>query len=67
MEKKTYITPMIELVELDGCQAILAASYGRQGLDIFDRPTDGRGGDGIKLNSRRFTSVWDDGDSEDEE
>lgn len=67
MEKKTYITPNIELVELDGCQAILAASDGRQGLDIYDRPTDGRGGDGIKLNSRRFTSVWDGGDSEDEE
>ena len=67
MEKKTYMTPKIELVELDGCQAILAASYGRQGLDVFDRPTDGRGGDGIRLNSRRFTSVWDGDDSEDEE
>ncbi|MBQ7869195.1 MAG: hypothetical protein IJ355_02525 [Prevotella sp.] len=67
MAKKTYITPKIELVELDGCQAILAASDGRQELDIFDRPTDGRGGDGIKLNSRRFTSVWDGDDSEDEE
>lgn len=67
MKKKIYMTPMIELVELDGCQAILAASYGRQGLDVFDRPTDGRGGDGIKLNSRRFTSVWDGDDSEDEE
>lgn len=67
MKKKIYMTPMIELVELDGCQAFLAASDGRQGLDIFDRPTDGRGGDGIKLNSRRFTSVWDGDDSEDEE
>lgn len=67
MKKKIYMTPMIELVELDGCQAILAASDGRQGLDILDRPTDGRGGDGIKLNSRRFTSVWDGDDSEDEE
>lgn len=67
MKKKIYMTPMIELVELDGCQAFLAASDGRHGLDIFDRPTDGRGGDGIKLNSRRFTSVWDGDDSEDEE
>lgn len=67
MKKKIYMTPMIELVKLDGCQAFLAASDGRQGLDIFDRPTDGRGGDGIKLNSRRFTSVWDGDDSEDEE
>ena len=57
MEKKTYITPNIVLVELDGSHDILAASDGRQGLDIYDRPTDGRGGDGIKLNSRRFTSV----------